>query len=97
MGAFLVYDVTDKLSLISLKKWLKDFKLQALPNACLIVLGNKCDSTMREISFKEGSKFANKNNLRFYETSSLTNENISMAFDNMVKGIISNFWENIIA
>ena len=87
MGAFLVYDVTDRLSLISVTKWLEEFKSQALPNACFMVLGNKCDSNQRQISFEEGNKFANSYNLSFYETSSLTSENINIAFESMVKGI----------
>ena len=87
MGAFLVYDVTDRMSLISVTKWLEEFQSQALPNACFMVLGNKCDSNQRQISFEEGNEFANSYNLSFYETSSLTSENINIAFESMVKGI----------
>jgi GTPase SAR1 family protein len=45
-----------------------------------IIVGNKCDSTQREVSFEEGRTLAERYNLPFLETSALQNINIEEVF-----------------
>jgi Rab family protein len=43
VGAFLVYDVTSRVSFENIAKWLKDVIQLADPDCVIILLGNKSD------------------------------------------------------
>ena len=54
----------------------------------MIILGNKVDIKERVIKSEEGIKFAKDRDLPYYETSSLTMQNINKAFENMIKMVL---------
>lgn len=45
-----------------------------------IIVGNKCDSSQREVSFEEGQALAERHHLPFLETSAKENVNIEEVF-----------------
>ena len=81
MGGFLMYDISDYSSFIRMSKWLSliNGTGQKFP---IILLGGKSDlDFIREISRKEGKKFAKSMNLNgFLECSSKNCEHIKEAF-----------------
>ncbi|MFX1593837.1 MAG: GTP-binding protein [Promethearchaeota archaeon] len=81
MGGFLIYDISDYSSFSRTRKWLSliDETNQRFP---IILLGSKSDlGDFREVSRREGKKFAKSMNLNdFIECSSKTGENIKESF-----------------
>ncbi|XP_019869299.1 ras-related protein Rab-33B-like [Aethina tumida] len=63
-----VYDVTNRNSFLSLKKWIEESTLNCLADVPCILIGNKCDEN-QVISTQEAQKFADENNMPLFETS----------------------------
>ena len=81
IGALLVYDVTKRTSFDNLVRWLEEMKENGYSKMQIILVGNKVDLEQeREVSFEEGSHFAQKNGLMFFETSAKTALNVEKAF-----------------
>ena len=80
--AIVVYDITDKKSFESLKRWIDECKYYNKKNIILILVGNKKDlEQSRKITEKEGREFAEKNLINyFFESSAKTGENINEIF-----------------
>ena len=52
--------------------------LQVVPNAVLMVVGNKCDlENARVISTEQGQSFADEHDCKFIETSASDNVNVN--------------------
>ena len=78
---FIVYDISDKKSFIDVDLWLKDCREICFKNIIIYLIGNKNDlEDKRQVTFEEGKKFAEENNLAFYETSALSGDNIEEIF-----------------
>ncbi|EFC49984.1 rab family small GTPase [Naegleria gruberi] len=82
--AFLVYDITRRSTFQSVQTWLTDALSNSSNHSQLVVVlvGNKSDlKSQRQVSYKEGLEFAEKNNIHiFMETSAKTAENIHKSF-----------------
>ena len=80
--AIVVYDITDKKSFESLKRWIDECKFYNKKNIILMLVGNKKDlEQSRKITEKEGREFAEKNLINyFFESSAKTGENINEIF-----------------
>lgn len=77
----LVYDTTDKHSFNKLENWIGDIENGIQYDPLRILVGNKCDMTeLRQISKEEGEQFASTRGFHFFETSSLTGENVDTMF-----------------
>ena len=86
--AFILYDITNQESFNDLDYWLNDIKTHFISKYCIIVLiGNKADDEKnRVIPKNKGEDYAQLNNLRFYEVSSLNiSSNIDDIFMNITK------------
>ena len=79
--ACVVYDITNKNSFNNIKSWIEDCKKVSPKTVFLILIGNKVDlEDKREVSYEEGSVYAEKNGMLFFETSAKTGKNIEEIF-----------------
>ena len=63
----LVYSVCSRESFNNLGNWIEQLKKYALPNSKIILIGNKCDDEQnRKVTYEEGKKICEKNNLEFF-------------------------------
>ena len=86
-GVVLVYDVTKQETFNNLGSWIEIIK-ENLPNAKLILVGNKSDlQNLKTVSPEDGQALAESEGINFYETSALDWNNINEAFDNLL-GIV---------
>ena len=95
-GCFIVYDVTDNYSFESLDTWIQFYNdFNHYKKRIMIILGNKVDiKEKRVIKSEEGKKFAKDRDLPYFETSSLTLQNINEAFESMIRMILESQNEN---
>ena len=87
-GVLLVYDVTRRETFEKLKNWLNDIKNNSDKEIKIILIGNKNDLVnKRKVSVEEGKKFAQDNDMFFWETSALTNSErcVNKAFDALLE------------
>ena len=79
--AFVVYDITNRNSFQNVKSWIEDCKRQSPKTVFMVLIGNKVDlEENRQVSYEEGSVFAEKNGMLFFETSAKTGKNIEEIF-----------------
>ena len=79
--AFIVYDITEKKTFYDVTSWLQDCRDMCYKNILIYLIGNKNDlEDKRQVSQEEGQKFAEENNLVFFETSALNGNNIEEIF-----------------
>lgn len=94
-GLIYVYDITDKESFNSLINKIQEVKdesdllCRVIPS---VLVGNKVDlnDNERKVSFEEGEKLAQENNINFYEISAKENINIKKCISYLVKEIMQN-------
>ena len=85
-GIFLIYDITNRDSFKNLENWLIEIEKNASQNVLKILIGNKSDLVDdREIKKEEGQAFANRNGMKFIETSAKMNTNVNEAFETLAK------------
>ncbi|XP_030379157.1 ras-related protein Rab-18 [Scaptodrosophila lebanonensis] len=89
LGAILVYDITNRDSLVKLEAWLAELDSYSdNPNIAIIVVGNKIDKD-RVVDREEGRKFARKHRALFIETSAKCDQFVSDVFKEIVEKIVS--------
>jgi GTPase SAR1 family protein len=83
----MVFDVTNRSSFDSISEWLAEVREHSNENIDIILCGNKIDLVEeRMISKDEGSKWAEENDVKYFETSAKTNENecVDEAFHELI-------------
>ena len=91
-GAFIVYDITSKVTFNSVDKWIQDLNLYGDKNLTLLLIGNKSDlEEKRQIKKDVGEEKAKSFGLGFIETSACTGENIDKAFDILLKEVCNKY------
>ena len=80
--ALVVYDITNRETFDNVQAWIEDCKSQSPKNIYMLLVGNKEDlaESERQVSYEEGSEFAQRNNMLFFETSAKTGLNIEEVF-----------------
>ena len=88
-GVILVYDITDRDSFNNVSNWINESKKFAGNNVVRILVGNKCDlNEGRKVTFKEGSEFAEREGMMFFEASAKAKINIDEIFSELTKGML---------
>ena len=94
--ALLVYEIDKRESFEHITRWMEDIKKNAPKNVLMILVGNKCDlEDNREVSQEEGKEFAEKNEMKFFETSAKTGQNVEEVFKQGVEIIAKRLNENV--
>ena len=79
--AFIVYDITFKKTFDNVILWLNECRDMCYKNILICLIGNKIDlEDKRQVTYEEGKKFAEDNNLLFFETSAKNGNNINTIF-----------------
>lgn len=95
VGVLLVYDITSKKTFLELQSWLKDLKENNNQEMVIMLIGNKTDlENKRQVSYSEGLKFANDNDLYFMESSAKNNMDITQIFIKVTELIYENILSN---
>ncbi|XP_043659624.1 ras-related protein Rab-18 [Drosophila teissieri] len=94
LGAIVVYDISNRDSLVKLEAWLAELDSYSdNPNIAIIVVGNKIDQE-RVVDREEGRKFARKHRALFIETSAKCDQFVSDVFKDVVEKIVSSEYFN---
>ncbi|CAH7682532.1 rab family protein [Phakopsora pachyrhizi] len=79
--AVVVYDITSSASLEKAKNWIRELQRQADAQIVIALAGNKSDlEERRQVSTEEAQKFAEEENLLFFETSAKDATNVTHIF-----------------
>ena len=92
VGALVVYDVTKRSTFDDVMKWYSDLRNIAEKECITALVGNKVDlldrnNRRREVSYEEGKKLAEENNMLFYEASALTSVKVNDCFEDLLQEI----------
>ena len=69
-------------SLEKAKSWIRELQRQADPSIIVALVGNKADlSERRAVETEDAQRYADEENLLFFETSAKTSENVSAVFE----------------
>ena len=95
--ALLIYDISSRRSFDDIKIWLDEAKTYGNSSMYFVLVANKCElKEQREVSMQEGLKFAQENNMLFYETSAKENINVANAFSAIVGKILEDIKKGLI-
>jgi small GTP-binding protein len=88
VGAFVVYDITNRSSFDNLKLWITDFKTHGRPDARIMIVANKCDlHEERQVTIQQGLNWAREQEYQIYEPSAKTGENVRPLFEAMAESV----------
>ena len=88
-GIILVYDVNERSSFDSLRRWLDELELYSTTqHFAKLLVGNKIDIQRREVTHEEALTFARLQGMMYIETSAKSREGIMQAFDEVVSKIL---------
>ena len=90
VGAILVYDITSLSSFDELVDWLDDLQSLCLPNAYILIVGNKADlEKERQVGAQQVREFTERYKLESMETSALSGSNVKEAFTRLAMAVVS--------
>ena len=79
-GAFICFDITDHHSFDNVNNWLNDIRDLARKDCVCVLLGNKSDlEAERKVSTEEAQAYADAHNLKYFECSALSGQNVQKA------------------
>ena len=94
-GALIVFDLTDKKSFTRLPNWIDEIKTNGEKETVIVILGNKSDQVEeREIAQSDINDFI-KDEYPYFEVSAKNGNNISLAFEKLIKLMIDQRDRNI--
>lgn len=93
--AIVVYDITNKNSFITVKKWIKELKEYAPKDILITIVGNKSDLLQkRKVSLMQVQAYSEEINAIYLETSAKDNKNIIELFTNIGNQMSQNIANN---
>ena len=84
----MVYDVTNKESFESVEMWMREVNVHAGGEVTKLLVGTKTDKDGRQVTQEQGKELAERLNVKFVETSSLTGDNVDQAFSDLAIAIL---------
>jgi small GTP-binding protein len=87
IGAFLVFDVTNRKSFDDLEQWREKVIDSCGIHVTITVLGNKIDLGNREVHYNEAMQYARKYKMNYLEVSAKSAKNVKNAFGLLVRSI----------
>lgn len=87
-GVIFTYSIDDKDSFRKLSQFLQDAEDHAREEFCKILVGNKKDTSERQVAYDEGKQFAESQKMEFIETSARTGEGIAELFEILTRDIL---------
>lgn len=81
----LIYDSSDITTFENIQKWLDDIYIYNKKNLIKILVGNKTDKSNMVINYKKGLKYAELNDLKFFQTTITVKETINKLFDSIIE------------
>ena len=93
--ALVVYDISSRDSFNNVSTWIEDCRNNSSEKIFMVLIGNKSDlADKRQVSTEEGRELAEKYEMRFYETSAKTGENVNDIFYDSVNEIAKKMDQN---
>ena len=93
--AFVVYDISNRNSFNNVSTWIEDCRNNSSEKIFMVLIGNKSDlADKRQVSTEEGRELAEKYEMKFYETSAKTGENVNDIFNDSVDEIAKKMDQN---
>ena len=93
--AFVVYDISNRNSFNNVGTWIEDCRNNSSEKIFMVLIGNKSDlADKRQVSTEEGRELAEKYEMKFYETSAKTGENVNDIFNDSVDEIAKKMDQN---
>ena len=96
IGAFLVYDCTNKATFDALDSWFGQISNNIDSRVIIMLLGNKCDLPNREVSYNQAMEYARARNFGYLEVSAKSGANVRNAFNCLVRGKYSSPHESFL-
>ncbi|CAD8110294.1 unnamed protein product [Paramecium sonneborni] len=89
-GIVMVYSILNLSTLARIQNyWILEVEKYADKNVELLLLGNKCDMDTRKIKTQQAIDFAAQKRMTHFEVSAKTGDQISQAFEQLIKKIIA--------
>ena len=94
-GIIIMYDLTKRNTFENLDKWMHVLS-QSVSGKVKFLVANKLDkaSEQRIVSEEEGQKYADENNMKFFEASGYTGKNVENIFTQMAEMIYENITDD---
>ncbi|XP_077193889.1 ras-related protein Rab-39B-like isoform X2 [Paroedura picta] len=88
-GGMLMFDLTNRVSFESIKKWHQEVMETVKPcHVVFVLVGHKSDlEAERKVGQKEAEKLASSLGAKYIETSAKTSQNVEVAFQTLTSGI----------
>ena len=95
-GILLTFDLSNRTSFDKIDYWVNELKEYTdVENLYIVLVGNKCDKTEREVTYEEAQKYSEDNNFGgYFEVSAKSNEGIDKLFLNVARGSLEKIMKN---
>ncbi|XP_066485031.1 ras-related protein Rab-35 [Tiliqua scincoides] len=94
-GVIIVYDVTNPVSFVNVKRWLHEIG-QNCDSVCKILVGNKCeDPSRKQVDTADARRFSEQMGVRLFETSAKENLNVEEMFNAITAMVLRTKQENL--
>ena len=91
-AAFVIFDITNDISFINAKKWIKELDKTANNNLLIYLIGNKSDlESKRRVDYLEAYNYSIENKFRYFETSAKKAYNVDHIFTQIAKDMVNNY------
>ena len=92
--ALVIYDISNRASFNNVSTWIEKCTNES-SKTIFVLVGNKSDlADKRQVSIEEGQELAEKYEMKFYETSAKTGENVNEIFYDSMEEIANKLDQN---